>query len=136
MFSAMSELVELAADAINSTDEIPEQLRLGIRQHVLYHAQSRLQTRVGNREIPSLEEPAHTEIIERRRCYVEMFKSVIDAGIAKGIFQVKSSLLATHSILQSGMGVASWYDPAGPMSGTEVADLYGEFALRIVGFRG
>jgi len=135
MFSAMNELVEVVGNAINSTDDIAEQLRLGFRQHVLYHAQRRLQFSVGNREIPSLEEPARTEIISLRRQYVEMFKNVIDQGIAKGIFEVESSLLAAYAILQSGMGVAIWYHPDGSMSGVEVADLYGEFALRIVGHR-
>jgi AcrR family transcriptional regulator len=136
MFSAMHELMAAVSDAINSTDEIPEQLRLGFREHVLYHAQRRLHSKVGNREIPSLEEPARSDLIDLRRQYIEMFKSIIDGGIARGIFEVESSLLATHSILQSGMGVAVWYHPDGEMSDVEVADLYGVFALRIVGYRG
>jgi AcrR family transcriptional regulator len=136
MLSAMHELSDVVRVAIKSADDIPEQLRLGIRQHVLYHARGRLQFGVGNREIPSLEEPARTEIIDLRRRYVEMFENVIEAGLTEGTFRVQSARIAAYSILQSGMGVAVWYDPEGPMSDIEIADLYGEFALRTVGYRG
>jgi AcrR family transcriptional regulator len=136
MITAMNELVAEVNRAVDSAVDIPDQLRSGIRQHVLYHARQRLEFSVGNREIPSLEEPARTEIVDKRRHYVEFFQRIIEAGISEKIFEVPSSLIATHSILQSGMGVAIWYHPDGPMSAVEVAELYGEFALRIVGYRG
>jgi AcrR family transcriptional regulator len=135
MLSAMYELVGLVRAAVDSASDPPTQLRLGIGQHVAYHARCRLETRVGNREIPSLEEPAHTELIEVRRNHVDMFKGIIEAGIAEGIFVVEFPLIATHAILQSGMGVAAWYHPNGSMSDIEVGEIYGEFALRTVGYR-
>jgi AcrR family transcriptional regulator len=136
MSSAMQELMDVVSEAVAAAVEPPEQLRLGTRQHVLYHAQRRLEFSVGNREIPSLEEPARRDIIGLRRRYIELFEGVIEQGIADGDFDVASAHLATHAILQSGMGVAVWYHPGGPMSDVDVADLYGEFALRTVGYRG
>jgi AcrR family transcriptional regulator len=136
MVSAMEELVEGVESAIASFDDIPGQLRSGVRQHVLYHAQSGPVYSIGNREIFSLEEPSRSHLVEMRRSYVERFRGIIENGVATKLFSVTSPLLATHSILQAGMGVAVWFDPDGPMDGAEVGDLYGEFALRTVGYRG
>lgn len=135
MLSAMQELIDVVSTAVESTESIPEKLQVGVRHHVTYHAHRRLEFSIGNREIPSLEEPARSEIVDLRRRYVELFQGIIDAGIAADIFSVESSLIATHSILQSGMGVAVWYHPDGPMRDTDLGAIYGEFALRIVGFR-
>jgi AcrR family transcriptional regulator len=136
MLSAMRELMGVVETAIEVADDTPGRLRLGIRQHVRYHAQRRLEFSVGNRELPSLEEPARTELVELRRRYVKMFQDIIDTGAREGIFGVESSLIATYSILQSGMGVAVWFDPEGELTENAVGDLYGEFALRTVGYRG
>src|ERR1700759_4017256 len=122
MMSAMHELMGVVETAIGGADDTPAKLRLGIHQHVRYHAQRRLEFSVGNRELPSLEEPARTELVELRRRYVRLFQDIIDTGVAEGIFSVESSLIATYSILQSGMGVAVWYDPEGEMTEQAVAD--------------
>jgi AcrR family transcriptional regulator len=136
MLSAMYELVDVVSAAIEQeADDPPSQLRLGVRQHVLYHAERRLEFSIGNREIPSLEDPARTEVIETRRRYVSMFENIIERGIADGVFEVASARIAAYAILQSGMGVAVWYHPDGPTAGKDLAELYGEFALRIVGYR-
>jgi AcrR family transcriptional regulator len=134
MLPAMYELVGFVRAAVESAADPPTQMRLAVGQHVRYHARCRLETRVGNREIPSLEEPAHTELIEVRRGYVDLFKGIIEAGIAEGIFDVQYPLIATHAILQSGMGVAAWFDPDGPMTDVDVGEIYGEFALRTLGY--
>jgi AcrR family transcriptional regulator len=135
IFSAMYELVGEVRRAIGEADDIPERLRRGFAQHVIYHARRRLEFAVGNGEIRSLEEPARSQIIELRRCYVELFEENIKAGTQTGIFDVSSTLIATHAMLQSGMGVALWFDPEGPLTAREVADFYGELALRMVGYR-
>jgi AcrR family transcriptional regulator len=135
IFSAMSELVGEVQRAIDEADDIPDRLRRGFAQHVIYHARRRLEFAVGNGEIRSLEEPARAQIIELRRRYVETFDEIIRSGSESGIFEVSSTLIATHAMLQSGMGVAIWFDPDGPLTAQEVADFYGELALRMVGYR-
>jgi AcrR family transcriptional regulator len=135
IFSAMYELIHDVRCAIEEADGIPDRLRRGFAEHVLYHARRRLEFSVGNREIPSLEEPAHTQIIELRHGYVRMFEEIIKAGARDGVFDVTSTLIATHAILQAGMGVAVWFDPNGAMTAEEVSEFYGELALRVVGYR-
>ena len=136
MFSSMLELVSVVAETIDSADGHCEKLRLGVCEHVRFHVHRRLEFRVGNREIPSLEEPSRTELVGIRRQYVRMFQNVIEAGAAEGLFEVRFPLIATYSILQSAMGVAIWYEPEADLTDVEIADLYGEFALRTVGYRG
>jgi hypothetical protein len=53
--------------------------------------------------------------------------------VAGGVFAVRSARLASYSILDMGIGVATWFHAGGEFSADQVAYQYGDLALRIVG---
>ena len=89
---------------------------------------------MANREIPSLEEPARSEQIVLRQEYVNIYERMIVRGLRVGAFSgVRAPRITAYAILQMGIGVSTWFHEDGPLSAGEVADLYAEMALRMVG---
>ena len=62
-----------------------------------------------------------------------MRKTVAD-GVAGGSFSVEP-LQASRAILAMCIAVASWYQNGGPMTPDDIAKLYSQYALNLVGFR-
>ena len=123
----------LSGAAIASADDVTEQLRRATEAHVRYHARHPREVRIGNQEIPSLEEAGRRQTIELRRRYARLFTDLIERGIAEGRFSTPSARMAAYAILQMGIGVSIWFRESGPLSETEIAHHYGDIALRIVG---
>lgn len=133
MVATMDQLLADHRVAVGSTLEVTEQLRRATEAHVRYHCRHRLEAFVGNREIQSLEPAAREAVLAKRDDYEQGFRALIGRGRESGSFLVGSARLASYSILEMGIGVASWFHHEGPLSEAEVAYHYGEFALRIVG---
>lgn len=131
MLGQMRHLLSEHAIAVTSTPDVAEQLRRSMEAHVRYHARFRREARIGNTEIPSLEEPARSELLAMRRDYSAGWQAVIESGVELGRFTVDSPLLSAYALLQMGVGVAMWFrPPAVPES--QLAYSFGEMALRIV----
>jgi AcrR family transcriptional regulator len=136
MLATMRELIHEMGIALASTGDVAEQLRRATEGHVRYHARHRREAFVGNREIMSLEPPQRAEVLKMRDEYTASLRDVIERGIRQHRFSVASPQLATFAILEMGIGVATWFRSDGPLSESEVAYQYGEFALRLVGSTG
>jgi AcrR family transcriptional regulator len=119
--------------AIESTDDVAEQLHRATEAHVLFHASYPDEVHIGNREIPSLEEPGRSEVLQRRRTYAHRWVDMIERGNAEGRFDARSPKLATYAILEMGIGVSNWFKPDREMSASTIAWHFGDMALRIVG---
>lgn len=119
--------------AIESTDDVAEQLHRATEAHVLFHAWYPDEVHIGNREIPSLEEPGRSQVLQRRRDYAHRWVGMIERGNAEGRFDARSPKLATYAILEMGIGVSNWFKPEGEMSASTIAWHFGDMALRIVG---
>jgi AcrR family transcriptional regulator len=132
MVGVMTELLEEQRAAVASTTDVVEQVRRIVESHVRYHCRHQRATFVGNREIPSLDEPARSLVIAQRDEFEQTFRSVISRGVAEGRFAVGSARLASYAILEMGMGIAGWYREGGELSESQVAYEYGEMALRIL----
>lgn len=132
MVGVMTELLAEQQAAIESTSEVEEQVRRVIESHVRYHCRHQRATFIGNREIPSLDEPSRSLVIAQRDEFEKAFRAVIERGIGQGRFAVASARLASYAILEMGMGVAAWYREGGELSESQVAYQYGEMALRIL----
>jgi AcrR family transcriptional regulator len=120
-------------EVLAETDDVVEQLRRGTEAHVLHHALHPKEVQLGNHDIASLEEPARTELLTRRRDYARAWQRIIERGNVCGRFDARSPKLAAFSILEMGIGVATWFNPERGMSAEEVAAHFGEIALRLVG---
>ncbi|MFC8259601.1 TetR/AcrR family transcriptional regulator [Streptomyces sp. NPDC057291] len=135
MIGTMEQLIADNTAAVAGADGVCEQLRRSVEAHIRYHARHRLEAFVGNREIGSLERPDQDRVLSRRSDYERRFRELIERGAAEGVFQVQSARIASYSILDMGIGVASWFHEGGELSVDQLAYQYGDIALRIVGAR-
>ena len=132
MLATMDELLAAHQVAVTGTDDAADRLRRATDAHVRYHARHRREAFVGNREMRSLVEPHRSAVLTRRAEYEQRFRSLVEDGVATGVFQVVSSRLASYAILDLGMGVAVWFrEDSGPTE-NEIAWQYTEFAMGIV----
>jgi AcrR family transcriptional regulator len=119
-------------DRVNSYGGPSERLRKAMEAHVRYHATHPRDVRIGNREIPSLEEPAHELVLRLRNEYENKWRRLIQEGIDCGDFSIPSPRVAVYAILEMGIGVAQWYRPDGSLSLEEICELYAEMASRLL----
>ncbi|MFF0288737.1 TetR/AcrR family transcriptional regulator [Streptomyces sp. NPDC005262] len=135
MIGTMEQLIADNTAAVAGADGVCEQLRRSVEAHIRYHARHRLEAFVGNREIGSLARPDQDRVLSRRSDYERRFRELIERGASEGAFQVQSARIASYSILDMGIGVASWFHEGGELSVDQLAYQYGDIALRIVGAR-
>lgn len=132
MFSGIDSLSSEFEEAIRSAEDVTEKIRLGAEAHIRHHIRCRVQAHVNTYEIPSLDEPARTELLRRRRDYARRWESLIAQAVFEGRAATKHPKLAAFSIIDLGAGVARWYRPGRAISEDRLVDYYGELALRIV----
>lgn len=135
MAATMTSLLSVARSAIAGTRDPVEQLRRATEAHVRFHARHPREVRVGNYEIPALDEPLRSTITGLRRAYSALFVELIERGVERGVFSAHSPRLAAYAILQMGIGVAMWYRADGPMSEDEIVFEYGQLGLAVAGVR-
>ena len=131
MVTTMQELLA-QFDKANSTGGPTGRLREVMAEHVRYHATHPRDVRIGNREIPSLEEPAHDLVLSLRNEYEGKWRALIQEGLDNGDFSIPSVRVAVYAILEMGIGVAQWYRPDGSLSLDQIAELYAEMASRLL----
>ncbi|MFF1567666.1 TetR/AcrR family transcriptional regulator [Streptomyces sp. NPDC058293] len=135
MIGTMEQLIADNTAAVAGTVDVREQLRRSVEAHIRYHARHRLEAFVGNREIGSLEQPDQDRVLARRSDYERRFRELIERGMVERAFGVQSARIASYSILDMGIGVASWFREGGEFTVDQLAYQYGDIALRIVGVR-
>lgn len=135
MLDTMDRLLAAQRAALASSSDPVEQLRAAVHAHVRHHALHRHETFVGNREIDNLDPTPRGQVLRRRARYERALRSAISNGIESGVFATPSAQLASFAILDMGMGVSAWYDPAGSYSPEQLGELYAGHALRMLGAR-
>ncbi len=133
MAETMTSLTKITKSALASSPDTVEQLRRAAEAHVRFHARHVREVRVGNHEIAALEQPHRSVITKLRKDYSNMFVELIERGVAEGVFETRSPLLAAYAILQMGIGVSMWFKPGGPLSEDDIVFQYGDIALGVVG---
>ena len=121
--------------AVHSAGDAREQLRLAVEAHVRFHAEHPREAFVAAREVDSLGEPHRSDVLRKRAEYDRRLRRLVETGVREGVFAVDSPRLAAYGILDMGAGVAGWFRPGGPVSQDELATLYAELALRMLGVR-
>ncbi len=130
MDRALATLDEALASA---ADDPSEQLRRATELSVLDFLAHPDDITVCNTEIRSLEEPNRTAIIAKRDAYAARIRAVVDRGCADGRFSTGQPRVATFAILELPANALAWFNEGGELSASEVARIYGQFALHIVG---
>jgi AcrR family transcriptional regulator len=135
MFDGIDAMLAEFEAAVATTDDVADRIRHAAEAHVRHHARRSRIAFVNTYEIQSLEEPARSELLARRRAYTEAWRHLIDDGQRAGVCSMPSVKLAVFSILDLGIGVARWFRPDGELSPETLASYYGDIAMRIVGAR-
>ena len=65
----------------------------------------------------------------RRDDYERMFQSLIEKGIADGIFATGDSKILSYAILTLCTAGASWFRPDGRLSVEEIPEIYENFVI-------
>lgn len=133
MAATMNALLAAVRAAVEGTGDTVEQLRRATEAHVRFHARHPREVRVGNYEIPALDEPQRSTITRLRSEYSKLFVALIERGVEEGVFDAHSPRLSAYAILQMGIGVAMWYRADGPMSEDEIVFEYGQLGLAVAG---
>jgi AcrR family transcriptional regulator len=131
--TGMARILAYQEAALESTDDVHEQVRRMTAAHVLVHIRHRRSAVVGDRELANLEEPKQSEIRAQRERYESRFRAVIERGMAEGAFHVNSAKLASFAIIELAGSVSVWFREDGPLSDYDVAEEYSQLALRLIG---
>ena len=132
MTGMMRELLRRQEEALAVGGTVRERFERIIAVHVQYHAEHRYEAFVGHREIDSLEEPARSRLLEMRRQYESAFRDLVHEGRQANVFRTMSDRWASYAILDMGIGVSAWYNPAGSVAPEELASIYAELALHML----
>jgi AcrR family transcriptional regulator len=108
-------------------------LSLAVRALVVAHCERQSWSFVAQSEFRSLNEPAATEIRRKRRRVQAVFDDALQDGIDAGEFDCQNSREVARAIVSMGTQVAVWYHAGHGMSPEEVAEIYVDMALRLVG---
>ncbi|WP_067793033.1 TetR/AcrR family transcriptional regulator [Actinomadura formosensis] len=79
----------------------------------------------------SLPKDRYELIRELHRRHYENTRAILRAGAEQGVFDVPDLSATTFAILNICEYSALWFQPGGPLTVDQVAEMHGEFALRI-----
>ncbi len=113
--------------------DVERRLRAAARTHVLRNAENLALSFVTNSEIRSLEPENRVRHIKHRDAIQAIFDDLIEEGRRDGTFDVRFPKDVSRAIVTMCTSVATWFQPTGPLSPTEVAARYADFAARLAG---
>ena len=116
-----------------SPDAMPtEKLHAFVRAHIAYHANNGEQATLVNMQMGGLSKSHHQKSVALRDRYESRLRSIMQEGVAAGVFHVPDERVASFAILQMGIAVSGWYRPEGNLSVPQLCDVYETLANRMV----
>ncbi|MFF0817478.1 TetR/AcrR family transcriptional regulator [Rhodococcus sp. NPDC003318] len=133
MAQALDDAYRMTGDAAQHAGPDPrDQLAAVVRAWVLFHTTRQRDAVVGATEIRSLDEAGLRATVDRRDRQEGLFREIVDRGVESGVFATDKGRDATRAIINMGQAICTWFNPAGPLTPTELADRYSELALVMV----
>lgn len=129
----MDRLTENVVAAVERLEHPALRLAAAVREHVAYHGLHTREAFVTDSEIRALADDARDALLAQRDAYQERFVGMISGGVAEGSLRTSDARVATYAILLQCTGVALWFDPAGSLELSAVADLHVELVLGSLG---
>jgi AcrR family transcriptional regulator len=138
----LAEIIQLAhdhhyrrlRDALMTAQPDPrEQLSALVRAHVVSHCDYSMLAVVATAELHALSEAMAAPILSLRAQSERLLVDVIERGIQQGVFTVPDTYLALRAIGGMGLRVSYWYSPDCGRTPEQVAEVFAEYARRIVG---
>ncbi|MCP2279664.1 TetR family transcriptional regulator [Nocardia amikacinitolerans] len=127
--------LELVQKAAASSSDPATALRNVIHDFAVHHARGHTSARIVNYELNSLSPEHRTEIRGIRHRIDQAIRDLVQRGIDAGVFDIPDARIAAVALLSLGIDIARWYREDGDWSPEDIASVYAEMALRIVGAR-
>ena len=102
------------------------------RRSVTYHAEQHVLARVVNADFRALDAPRLAKIMEIRNTISVLVREEVRKGAERGIFAVEHVDGAATAILRL-MDVAPWYNDQGLMAPEQLAGVYVDLIMRLLG---
>jgi AcrR family transcriptional regulator len=115
---------------VGAGDSATERLAAATRAHVVYHCRHRQTAQIGWAELRSLQTENRDTVTVIRDEYEQVFRTILDEGIARGELMDTNVTLATNGILALGSRAAVWYREDGALTPEEIGDYFAEFVIR------
>ncbi len=128
--------LRILQDAAESAGTPADRLARAVRAFVRWHAEHHTTARVVQYELGALSEEHYTEVVALRRRTDGAVRSIIEAGVDTGDFDVPDVPGTTLAVLSLCIDVARWFNTEGRRTPDEVGDLYAALVLRMVGASG
>jgi AcrR family transcriptional regulator len=125
----MERLTERVVAGMDRETRPALKLAAAVREHVVFHGLHTRAAFVTDSEIRALKPAPRAALIAQRDAYQRMFAELIRDGIRDGSLRASDVHVATYAILLQCTGVALWFDPSGPLSLEQVAELHVELVL-------
>ena len=125
----MVELLEGGRAAIAGHADAAGRLRALVRWHVVYHAEQRFRARVADEQLHALGPELRARAVEVRDEYTRLFKDILVQGRDEDGWLVRDPSLITFAIGGMCTFVDTWYRDDGPLTPSEIAELYADFIL-------
>lgn len=138
----LAEIIQLAhdvhhrrlRDALLTAQPHPrEQLAALVRAHVHSHCDYSMLAVVATAELHALSEAMAAPILALRAQSERLLVDVLERGIEQRVFDVPDTYLALRAISSLGIRVSYWYAPDCGRTPEQVAEVFAEYAWRIVG---
>ena len=124
---SLSEIKRLLKEA-QDLDTATERLAHVIREHVRVMTDT-LEGSPLAFEVPALSGRRQAQVIAERDRYERELRRIIDDGIERGEFRQVDSKLAAFAILGAINWIARWYQPEGPMQGSELGTEFADYLM-------
>lgn len=118
--------------AVASAEDPVGRVAAMARASVLWHAEEHVLARVVNADFRALDVTRVAKIMKARRTISQIVHREVERGVESGVFHVQH-LDGTVIAMLRLMDVAPWYNDRGPMSPSELADVYVELILKMLG---
>jgi AcrR family transcriptional regulator len=140
-YVAMEQLLSRFMEDVRAqvtADEPVERLRQWTVAHVRWQLERREQAGAyaltfGFRGlVRSLPEPHRSHVVGIERAYLADLRALLQAGAEAGVFAFEDLRVTAFAIITLCEFAHSWFDPEGPLSAEQVADLYSGLVLKMV----
>ena len=121
-----------AVEAAQIAGDPPRRLDRFVRFHIRYHLPRRDEVFLSYMELRNLTPENFARIEARRRAYEQVLQTILQAGVARGDFEVADTRVATRALIALLTGITNWYDPAGKLSVDEIEAIYCDLVRRSV----
>lgn len=126
-------VVETAGDTGSATERLHALAVAHVRHGLQRFTETRAFTYHYSQLTHILNDERRAELDGLNQRFIRFFRGILEDGVRSGEFVVPSAVAASFAIMNACEFVIGWFDPQGSLSIDDVAELHGEYALRIAG---